>query len=87
VRAIYNLSVCKRVNRQYKHNLSSTVHNHRCLYRRIQFIGILPKVAKYLLEMPQSPMSLQTDTVRRYFTESCKIFTANAILTDIDTDK
>jgi hypothetical protein len=37
--------------------------------------------------MPQSSMSLQTDTVRRYFTESCKIFTANAILTDIDTNK
>jgi len=85
--AIYNLSVCKRVNRQYKHNLSCTVHNRRCLYRRIQFIDILPRVAEYLLEMPQSLMSLQIDTVCRYFTESCKIFTANAILTDIDTDK
>ena len=36
--------------------------------------------------MPQSLMSLQTDIVRRYFTESCKIFTANATIIDVYTD-
>jgi len=30
------------------------------------------ELQKYLLEMPQSPTTLQTDTVRWHFTESCK---------------
>jgi hypothetical protein len=34
-RAVCNLSVCRKVNRQYKHNLSCTVHDHRRPYRRI----------------------------------------------------
>jgi hypothetical protein len=32
--------------------------------------------------MPQSPMFTPTVFVHRYFTESCKIFTAYAIITD-----
>jgi hypothetical protein len=70
VLAVCNLSVCRRINKQYKHNLSCTMHNHRRLYRRIPSIDILPRLAKYLLHIPQSPMSLQTDTVHWYFTEA-----------------
>jgi hypothetical protein len=81
MRAVCNLSVCRRINRQYKHNPSCTVHNHQRLYIRILYVGILPRVAKYLLHMSQSLTSLQTDTVHRYFTESCKIFTAHVIIT------
>jgi hypothetical protein len=33
---VCNLSVCKKVNRQYKHNLSCTLHYHRRPYRRIK---------------------------------------------------
>jgi len=36
--------------------------------------------------MPHSPTSSQTETFRRYFTESCKNFTGNAIITDTYTD-
>jgi hypothetical protein len=32
---VNNISVCRKVNRQYKHNLSCTVHDHRRLYQRI----------------------------------------------------
>ena len=49
------------------------------------FIDILHRVEKYLLEIPQSPTSLRMDNVCRYFTESCKIFTRNAIITDVYT--
>ena len=49
-------------------------------------IGISQNIAKYLLEMPLSPMSIPTDTVRRHFTKSCKIFTGNATNTDDSTD-
>ena len=50
-------------------------------------VDILQRVEKYLLEMPQSPMTLQTDTVRRHFTKTCKIFTGNATITDDFTDR
>jgi hypothetical protein len=36
--------------------------------------------------MPQSPTTLQTDTVRRHFTESCKNIYWKCI-TDVDTDR
>jgi hypothetical protein len=62
------------------------VHNHLRLYRRMPSVGILLRVAKYLLHMSQSSTSVQTDTVRQYFTESCKIFTAHATITDVCTD-
>jgi hypothetical protein len=86
VRAVCNLSVCRRVNKQYKHNLSYTMHNHQRLYRRKPSIGILPRVAKHLLQMPQSPTSLQMDTVSVSISPSWKIFTRNAIITDISTE-
>ena len=63
MQAVCNLSVCRRVNRQYKHNLSCTVHDHRRLYRRKHLVGILSRVAKYLLEMSQSPTFIPRDTV------------------------
>jgi hypothetical protein len=114
---VCNLSICRRINRQYKYNLLSTVrhhqrpyrriplvgilqrvivfatitdvhtdgqspsvfyrelqniycicHNHRRLYSRIPSIGSLLRVAKYLLHLPQSQTSIQTDIVRRYVT-------------------
>ena len=49
-------------------------------------VGILQRVEKYLLEMPQSPTSSQKECFRQYFTESWEIFTANAIITDVYTD-
>ena len=33
--AVCSLSVCRKINRQYKHNLSCTVHSHRRLYWQI----------------------------------------------------
>ena len=36
--------------------------------------------------MTQIPMSILMETIRRYFTISCKIFTAFAINTDVNTD-
>jgi hypothetical protein len=48
---------------------------HRWIYRRNEFVGILQKVEKYLLKIPQSPMLSQTDNVCWHFTESWKIFT------------
>jgi len=48
---------------------------------------ILPRVAKYLLHMSQSPMSLQIETVRQYFTESCKIFITHATIIDVTTNR
>jgi hypothetical protein len=63
VPTVCNLSVRRRVNRQYKHNLSCTVHDHRRLYKRKLSVGILPRVEKYLLQMPHSSTSIPTDTV------------------------
>ena len=54
--------------------------------RRNFSVGISQRVEKYSPEMPQSPTSSQMKTFRWYFTESWKIFTANAIITDIYTD-
>jgi len=53
---VYHLSVCRKVNRQYKYNLSCTMNYHRRQYRRMK--------------------------VRRHFTESWKIITGNATITD-----
>jgi len=53
---VYHLSVCRKVNRQYKHHLSCTMHYHQRPYRWTH--------------------------VRRYFTETWKIFTGNATITD-----
>jgi len=36
-------------------NIYCKCHNHRHIYRRIQSVGISPRVKKYLLHMPQSP--------------------------------
>jgi len=102
-RAVCNLCVYRKVNRQYKHNLSCTVHYHRRPYRRLceqitvrrhfteSFIGnatIIDDVVDGLqsvdisqrasLEMPQSPMTVQTDSFRRHFTESGR----NGTITD-----
>jgi len=86
VRSVCNLSVYRRKNRQYRHNLSWIVQDNRRISRRTYSISILQRVEKYLLEMPQSSTSLQTKTICQHFTESCKIFTTNAIITDIYTD-
>jgi predicted GNAT superfamily acetyltransferase len=40
----------------------------------------------YLLKMPQSSTSSQTETFRRYSTEIWEIFTTNTIITDVYTD-
>ena len=71
---VNNISVCRKVNRQYKHNLSCIVHDHRHLYQRITRSSAFHKqLHKYLLEMTLSPTSsIPTDTVRRHFTESCR---------------
>jgi len=63
-------------------NIYKKCHKHRCLHRRINFVGILPRFEKYLLDMPQSPTPSQTDKVRWYFTESWKIFTIYVTITD-----
>jgi len=55
---------------------------HRRILRRTQAVGISQRVEKYLLHMPLSPTSTSTVLVRQYFTESCKIFTAYATITD-----
>jgi len=47
-------------------NIYWKCHYHRRSYRRIQFVGISQRVAKYLLEMPQLPTTLQIDTVHRH---------------------
>jgi hypothetical protein len=44
--AVCNLSVYRKINREYKHNLSCIVHDHRRWYRRIQSVGISQRVAK-----------------------------------------
>jgi len=44
-------------------NIYGKYHNHQRLYRQKQSIDILPRVAKYLLQMPQSMMFIPTDTV------------------------
>jgi hypothetical protein len=67
VRAVCNLSVYMRVNRQYKHNLSCTVHDYQRLYRQKPSVGILQRVAKYLLQIPQSLTSIPTYTVSLVF--------------------
>jgi hypothetical protein len=60
------------------------VHDHRCLYRRINNPSAFHReLHKYLLEMPLSPTSISTDIIRRHFIESC---TGNATLTDDSTD-
>jgi hypothetical protein len=58
---VCNLSVCRKVNRQYKHNLACAEHDHQLPYRGLH--------------------------VRWHFTESCKIFTGNATITDVHTDE
>jgi hypothetical protein len=59
------------------------LNSNQRIYRRNYVVGILQRVIKYLMHMPQSPTSLQTEWVLRYFTKSCKIFTAYAIITDV----
>jgi hypothetical protein len=54
--------------------------------RRNVSIGILQRVEKYLLEMPQSSTSSQMKIFHRYFTESWEIFTANAIIIEVTTE-
>jgi hypothetical protein len=82
--AVCNLSVCRKVNRQYKHNLSYIVHNHRHLYQRITRPSTFHReLHKYLLEMPISPTLISTDTVRQHFIESC---TENATIIDDSTN-
>ena len=44
--AVCNLSVYRKITREYKHNLSCIVHDHRRRYRRIQSVGISQRVAK-----------------------------------------
>jgi hypothetical protein len=39
------------------------------------------ELKKYLLYMPQSPTTLQTEIVHQYFIESWKIFTAYVTIT------
>jgi len=63
---ICNLSVCRKINRQYKHNLSCILHYHRRPYRRIIAHRHFTVAS---LEMPQaSPMTLCTDYSRQHFT-------------------
>ena len=52
--------------------LKIILKHHRQISRRIKFAGIVQRVEKYLLEMPQTPTSLQIEIVRRYFTKSWK---------------
>jgi hypothetical protein len=61
--------------------------HHRWIYKHTFSVGILQRIEKYLLEMPQSSTSLQTETFRWYFIESWKIFTSCTIITDTYTDK
>jgi hypothetical protein len=63
-------------------NIYWKCHNHRRLHRRKHSVGILSRVEKYLLQMPYPLMFILTDTVHRYFTESWKIFTLYATITD-----
>jgi hypothetical protein len=67
-------------------NIYWECHNHQRLHRWMESVGILQRAEKYLLGMPQSPTSSQTDGVRRHFTKSWKIFTRNATITDVFTD-
>jgi len=54
---IYHLSVCKKLNRQYKHHLSCTLHYYRRPYRQIP---VRRHFTMASLEMPQpSPMTLR----------------------------
>ena len=48
--------------------------------------SVFHRVEKYLLNMPQSPTSLQTEWVCRFFIESCKIFTEYATITNVSTN-
>jgi hypothetical protein len=43
-------------------NIYWNCHNHRHLHRRIDSVGIIPRVEKYLLDMPLSP----TEYICRY---------------------
>jgi hypothetical protein len=60
--------------------------HHQQIYKWTKSFGILQRVVKYLLYMPQSPTSLQTKLVHQYFIESYKLFIAYAIITGITTD-
>jgi hypothetical protein len=53
-------------------------HTHRWIYRRISFIDISQKV----VEIPHLPTTLQMERVCRHFTESWKILTGYATITD-----
>jgi len=65
---VYHLSVCRKVNRQYKHHLSCTLHYHRRPYRRIT---VRRHFTVALLEMPQpSPMTLRMDSIPSAFHSS-----------------
>jgi len=82
---VCNLSVCRKINRQYKHNLSCTVLGHRRLYWQINRPSTSHKelhkywlyrltqsvgISQRVVEMPQSPTTRNTDTFRRHFIES-----------------
>ena len=75
---VCNLSVCKKVNRQYKHNLSCTLLYHWRPYRRIK---VRRPFTIASLEMPQSSsMNLRMDYSLSAFHSS---LTGNAtIITD-----
>jgi hypothetical protein len=63
---VCNLSICRKVNRQYKHNLSCTLHYHQRPYRRIT---VRRPFIVTSLEMPQSsPTTLRMDLVCWHFT-------------------
>jgi hypothetical protein len=79
---VYHLSVCRKINKQYKHHLSYTLHYHRRLYWRIP---VLRHFTVASLEIPQpSPTPLWTDTSSSAFHSSVP---GNAItITDEFTD-
>jgi hypothetical protein len=74
---ICNLSVCKKVNRQYKHNLSCTLHYHGRPYWRIK--------VRQPFTVASSPTTLRTDYSPSAFHSN---LTGNAtIITDDFADR
>ena len=73
---VYHLSVCRKVNRQYKYNLSCTMHYHRHPYRRNKVRRHFTESWKIITGKCHNYRKLcRRPTVRRHFTKSWKIIT------------
>jgi hypothetical protein len=85
---IYHLSFCRKVKRQYKHNLSCTMQQLPTSIPTDSSPSAFHREFKNnYLKCHNHRCLYRRNNVHRHFTESSKIITWNATITDVQTDR